>query len=175
MDIDPDRIKGTKKNLKWISTILENPRKISSSNYKMGDISNLSTVFDGINFDGIISEPFLLPFYRKLPVFEEVSQIMESTVIPSYEKLFSEGKEILKSKRRIVVTSPAVETLDGGKHRIPLKSISSEYGFKSIAIYGPNFIREKTDESLQLFMDKNMLYDDKSEIIRREFHVFEKS
>ncbi len=174
LDIDQTRIKGTKKNLKWLSKILENPRKINPLNYKTGDIAKLAELFGENKIDGIVTEPFLLPFYRELPRYREVSSIMEKTVIPSYEKLFSEGSKVLKLNHRIVVTSPAVETLDGGRFRMDLYDIASKNGFKSVPIFGEKFIAEKSDQDLQLFADKHSIYDDKSEIIRREFYVFEK-
>ena len=99
---------------------------------------------------------------------------MESTVMPSYKKLFSEGNKILKENRRIVITVPAVETVDGGRYKIDMKSIASKFGYKPVSIYGEKFIAEKSDQNLQLFSDKYSLFDDKSEFIRREFHVFEK-
>ncbi|MHA1110666.1 MAG: methyltransferase domain-containing protein [Promethearchaeota archaeon] len=174
LDIDPSRINGTKKNLKWISKILENPRKTPAQNYQVGDISKLSQQFEGKKFEGIISEPFLLPFYRELPRYNDVAPIMEKTVIPSYTALFTEGFKVLKPNRRIVVTAPSVETIDGGRFRMDLEGMARQYGFDSIPIYSEKYIAEKSDQDLQLYSDNNSLYDDKSEVIRREFHVFEK-
>ena len=174
LDIDSSRINGTKKNLKWISKILENPRKTPAQNYKVGNISNLSQQFEATKFDGIISEPFLLPFYRELPRYNDVAPIMKKTVIPSYTSLFSEGYKVLKPNRRIVVTAPAVETVDGGKYRMNIEGIALQHGFESVPIYGAKYIAEKSDQDLQLYSDNNSLYDDKSEVIRREFHVFKK-
>ena len=174
LDIDSSRINGTKNNLKWISKILENPRKTPAQNYKVGNINQLSKHFENTKFDGIISEPFLLPFYRELPRYKEVAPIMEQTVIPSYTALFTEGFKVLKLNRRIVVTAPSVETLDGGRFRMDLEAMARNYGFDSVPIYGEKFIAEKSDQDLQLYSDNNSLYDDKSNVIRREFHVFEK-
>lgn len=174
LDIDQDRTKGTVKNLKWLSTILENPQKIQSSNYKTGDISSLTKLFENTMFDGIISEPFLLPFYRELPHYNDVLSVMEKKVIPNYDLLLSEGFKALKAKHRLIVTSPSVETLDGGRFRISLEEMALKQGFQAVSIYGKKFVAEKSDQDLQLFMDKKSLYDDKSETIRREFHVFEK-
>jgi len=174
MDIDQERIKGTMRNLKWISKILENPRPIPSPQYKVGDIVSLATIFEKYLFDGIISEPYLVPFYRDLPRYAEIEEVMEKTVIPSYTALFSEGFKILKSNHRIVVTSPSIETVDGGRYHIELESIADEHGFSALQIYGEKPIPEKVDPDLQLFKDKYSLYDDKSEIIRRRFHIFEK-
>ncbi|MBN2155981.1 MAG: hypothetical protein JW776_08060 [Candidatus Lokiarchaeota archaeon] len=175
MDLEPERIKGTLKNLKWVSKILENPQKINANQYKEGDIANLSSIFKEFSFDGIVSEPYLLPFYRELPRYEQLSPVMEQLVVPSYSKLFSEGSKILKERHRIVVTSPAVETLDGGRYRINIEDIAAEFGCYPVSIYGNSFIAEKSDQDLQLFADKKSLYDDNTEIIRREFHIFEKS
>ena len=174
LDIVESRIRGAAKNIKWLSKILENPRKTPASQYKVGDIANVDKVFSNINFDGIISEPFLLPYYRELPRFRELEQQMQQTVIPNYTLLFSSGSKILKPKCRIVVTSPAVETVDGGRYRLQIERIANNHGFKAVPIYGNKFIAEKSDQDLQLFSDKKSLYDDKSEVIRREFHVFEK-
>ena len=174
LDIDQERVSGTRKNLKWISKILENPRKTPTKNFRVGDIDDLSKVFEDIKFDGIVTEPFLLPFYRELPHYNELEPIMEQTVIPKYKKLFSEGSKVLKINKRIVVTAPSVETVDGGRFRMDIERIARDYGFKSVPIYGSKFIAEKSDQDLQLYSDNNSLYDDKSEVIRREFHVFEK-
>ena len=127
-----------------------------------------------MKFDGIISEPFLLPFYRELPRYNDVGPIMEKTVIPSYTSLFTEGFKVLKTNHRIVVTAPSVETVDGGRYRMDLEGIARHHGFESVPVYGEKYIAEKSDQDLQLYSDNNSLYDDKSEVIRREFHVFEK-
>lgn len=174
LDIDSRRINGTKKNLKWISKILENPRKTPAQHFKEGNISTLSQQYKDMKFDGIISEPFLLPFYRELPRYNDVVPIVEKTVIPSYTSLFTEGFKVLKVNRRIVVTAPSVETVDGGRYRIDLEGIARQHGFESVPIYGEKYIAEKSDQDLELYSDNNSLYDDKSEFIRREFHVFEK-
>ncbi len=173
-DIDEEKIKGTMRNLKWISQILESQPKIPTKQFQIGDIKTLSRRFDNVKFDGIITEPYLVPFYRELPRYNDVVPIMEGKVIPSYKMLFSEGFEILKPLRRIVVTAPSIETVDGGRFRIDLDGFAKEFGFRSVPIYGNKFIAEKSDQDLQLFSDNNSLYDDKSEVIRREFHVFEK-
>jgi tRNA G10 N-methylase Trm11 len=174
LDIDQKRSAGALKNIKWISKILENPQKATASQYRTGDISTLEKIFSDIKFDGIVTEPFLLPFYRELPRYNELLPIMEKTVIPTYRKLLTEGFKVLKSDRRIVITTPEVETLDGGRFRIHIEEMAQEVGFELTPIYGKKFIAEKSDQDLQLFFDKKSLYDDKSEIIRREFHIFEK-
>ena len=55
-----------------------------------------------------------------------------------------------------------------------IEGIALQHGFDSVPIYGAKYIAEKSDQDLQLYSDNNSLYDDKSEVIRREFHVFEK-
>ncbi|MHA1728983.1 MAG: TRM11 family SAM-dependent methyltransferase [Promethearchaeota archaeon] len=174
---DKDNIctRGTKKNIRWIQKFLEKPLKINpNKDIINANISEIEEKFDGLKFDGVITEPILLPYFTELPRYNYINEIIQNSVIPSYEMAFEIFKRILKASGcRVVITAPSVQTLDGGRIRVNLNPIAEKFGFTKIYVLNKKNISEKSDTRLKLSSKGNALYDNNSKYFRREFYIFE--
>jgi len=146
-----------------------------SKNIIHANIDQLSTQFGNLKFDGIVTEPILLPFFKKIPKYNDVEEIVENRVIPTYSKAFNIFSELLKEQSRVVITAPSILTIDGGRIRVYLNEIAEKSGFHRIRVLNKKGIAEKSDRNLKLESKKNVVYDSGTKYFRREFYIFEKN
>ncbi len=130
--------------------------------------------FGKIKFDGIVSEPILLPYFTELPKYNGLDEIINNHVIPTYLQAFRVFNEILRPGARVVITSPSVLTLDGGRIRVNLNKITDNLSFQKISVLDKTDITEKSGRKLALSSKKNVIFDSGTKYFRREFYIFEK-
>ncbi|MCP4763962.1 MAG: methyltransferase domain-containing protein [archaeon] len=173
-DIEQKSISGTKNNLKWIQNQLEKPLKINfNNNLIKSDIEDIPSKFDGIKFDGIVTEPILLPYFKDLPKYDQINEIIQNQTIPTYRRAFISFKKVLKKNSRVCITSPSVITLDGGRIIVDLNEIVKGLGYRRIDVLNQETIAEKSDKELSLGTRRNLLFDASSKYFRRLFYIFE--
>ncbi|MBD3353882.1 MAG: hypothetical protein GF364_20535 [Candidatus Lokiarchaeota archaeon] len=175
-DKDSKMVDGTRKNLKWVKQYLEKPTKVDfKSSIVNCEVADLLDRFSNTKFNGIVTEPILLPFFRTLPKYNKIKEHIDENVIPNYEHLFRISKDLLKEKGRICVVAPAIDTLDGGKIRIGLNKIAENYGFRYYSLLDTKEIPEKSNKNLRLQTRNDRLFDVHSKYLDREFYIFYKT
>lgn len=173
-DNDQEKVEGTRRNINWLKQFLERPTKIDvNQTIKSMKISEISQFFEEKKFDGIVTEPILLPFYTELPMYDEVVTHIKHHVMPTYADLFKEGKKVLKKGTRMCLTAPSVMSLDGGRVSIDIDDMAKEFGYKRINIIDVRDFPQSTNQNLQLREGRETVYDENSKIISREFYLFE--
>jgi tRNA1(Val) A37 N6-methylase TrmN6 len=141
----------------------------------VSDVKKLHQHFKAENFDGIISEPVLLPYYRELPKFDEVQEEVQKNVLPVYKTLLEQAIKLLKVGRRIGLVSPIINTVESKPIKLPLKKIAKALGFEIIDLMRVGRIQEKSSRTLNIRDQmERTLFDKGSERISREFYIFEK-
>ncbi|MCF2139786.1 MAG: hypothetical protein K9W44_07015 [Candidatus Lokiarchaeota archaeon] len=174
-DKDQEQVLGTQKNIEYTSKLLGTP--ISNKNIKkkiiQTDIDNLHKHFSENFFDGIATEPVLLPYFRKFPDYAEMLPIIEEKVIPLYEKLFQQSYTLLKPNTRLALVSPVVLTQDRKQIGIPIQEMAIEADFKLVQILKKE--RFDTKENPYYNFDRGNsknLYDRGTKHLIREFYIF---
>ncbi len=175
-DTDKRSSQGTKNNLRWLQEFLEKPLKINlNKNVINAEINTLPEKFGKIKFDGAVTEPILLRYFTELPKYNEIDEIINNHVIPTYLQAFRVFNEMLKPGARVVITSPSVLTLDGGRIRVNLNKIADNFNFQKISVLDKADIIEKSGRKLALSSKKNVIFDSGTKYFRREFYIFEKN
>ncbi|MHA1804504.1 MAG: TRM11 family SAM-dependent methyltransferase [Promethearchaeota archaeon] len=176
-DLDKQRVINTQKNIEWLSKELNQaPPKNLQEKLIVSDVKDLPNRFPPNYFDGIVSEPFMGPFYVEKPYYTEIKGLIHSQLNPLFHQIFESSRYLLKKGGRISITSPLIHALDGGALQPDLQRIAQETGFITLPLMDTERIINKSDKRLR-FSDKNIfsLIDaKKDQIIMRKFHVFEK-
>lgn len=176
-DLREDRVTGTRQNLEYVADLCEMdlPHADLERKIVVSDVKKLHQHFKAENFDGIISEPVLLPYYRELPKFDEVQEEVQKNVLPVYKTLLEQAIKLLKVGRRIGLVSPIINTVESKPIKLPLKKIAKALGFEIIDLMRVGRIQEKSSRTLNIRDQmERTLFDKGSERISREFYIFEK-
>ncbi|MHA1820858.1 MAG: TRM11 family SAM-dependent methyltransferase [Promethearchaeota archaeon] len=172
-DKKEESIKWTRSNIKWVQKFLERPLKVDlNKQIKQADIKELAEVFKGIKFNGIVTEPILLPYFKELPKYNEIRKVIEESVLPLYQSAFREFKKILKPGARVVITVPNVQTLDGGRIKIPIKDMVLKEGYQQVNLIDRQAVAEKSSRRLRLNLNRSFGLDKSSKYLYREFFIF---
>lgn len=177
-DIDPDKVKYTKRNIQWLLEEIDlPPMDMLDQKIKQSDIKNLSNKFEENFFDGIITEPYLGPFYTEEPYYTQVKDKIDDEITPLYKSIFEESYKLLKSKCRISIIAPSISVLDSEKDlRINIRKIAEENNFKTVPLLSSRRIANKSDRRLQF--RKKVLYSlleaKPSQVVKRKIYCFEK-
>jgi tRNA G10 N-methylase Trm11 len=144
---------------------------------KQSDIKNLSDKFEQNFFDGIITEPYLGPFYTEEPYYTQVKDKIDNEITPLYKSIFEESYKLLKPNRRISIIAPSISVLDAEKDlRINIRKIAEENNFKAVPLLSSRRIANKSDRRLQF--RKKVLYSlleaKPSQVVKRKIYCFEK-
>ncbi|MHA1763926.1 MAG: TRM11 family SAM-dependent methyltransferase [Promethearchaeota archaeon] len=176
-DLEEQLVINTRENLIWLSKELNQaPPKNLHQKLVVSDVKDLPNLFPPNYFDGIVSEPFLWPFYVEKPYYTEIKELIQPQLNPLYYQIFKSSLYLLKKGGRISITSPILHALDGGILQPDIQTIAQEIGFISLPLMESERIINKSDKRLR-FSDTNIcsLIDaKKDQIIIRKLHVFEK-
>lgn len=177
-DIDPDKVNYTKRNIQWLLEEIElPPMEMLDQKIKQTDIKNLSNKFEENFFDGIVTEPYLGPFYTEEPYYTQVKDKIDNEITPLYKSIFKESYKLLKPNRRISIIAPSISVLDAEKDlRINVRKIAEENNFKTVPLLSSRRIANKSDRRLQF--RKKVLYSlleaKQSQVVKRKIYCFEK-
>jgi tRNA G10 N-methylase Trm11 len=176
-DIDEKKVKNTFRNVNWLYKELEEKIPLFlNDHFKTIAIDKVSTVFDENYFDGICTEPELGPFFTQTPYYVEANKLLEETLKPLYEATFEECYKLLKSKKRLSLIAPIINTVDGGDLQLNIESIAKAHGFQLIPLLDTERIVNKSNIKLQFRKEQVRALIDakKDQIIKRKFYLFEK-
>jgi tRNA G10 N-methylase Trm11 len=176
-DVEETQVIGTRQNIKYTANQLEEDikEKELQDHIKVCPMDKLDTTFPARFFDGIITEPVLLPFYREKPHIADVQQEVNKSVIPIYKKFLGQAYSLLKGSKRLALVAPIIHTQEKKRVHIPLANTAKEVGFIPIPIMNPNRLPTVTRESLDVKADTNVTFFDwGTERIGREFFLFQK-
>jgi len=178
-DIDNNYIKGTRKNLEFTSQLLEDPipQKILQENIFQSDIADIQKHFPHNFFDGIVSEPILVPISIDLPERGKIEDFLNREVIPVYYKFFEQAYLLLKPGKRLAFVSPIIKTSENRKVNLPITSMAEKVGFKTIQLLSTDRLVEKNVENptFELHRGKfKSIFDGGSKKILREFFLLVK-
>ena len=176
-DIEPTQIAATRKNVQYTADLIEEPmtQKSLKSQILQSPIETLESKFPANFFDGIITEPLLLPFYRENPSRQEAQETMQNTVLPLYKTLLDQAMRLLKPGRRIAFVGPLIETERRTKVGLHIGEYAEKLGFIPIQLLRSDRIEEKQDPRFQFHTrGYKTLFDAGSKIVSREFYLFVK-
>lgn len=176
-DIDKQKVQNSMRNLNWLLKELEEPIPyLLSERILKLDVANLSSYFKEAYIDGICCEPELGPFYTQKPYYNEIKEFFEMKLTPLYDATFREAEKILKSKKRIVIVSPIISTVDGGDIQLNINNLARNYNFEQISLIDLNRIINKSNQKLQFKKEqvKALIDAKKDQILKRKIYVFEK-
>jgi len=177
-DIDDTKVKNVLRNLNWLLNELEEPIPyMLNENIRQTDINMLSSTFEKEQFDGIVTEPELGPFYNRKPYYTEIKKLFESKLKPIFEATFREAYKVLKPKGRISIIAPIFSTVDGGDVTLNLEEFARKNNFEPIQLLDLDRIANKSNQKLQ-FQKKHvraMIDAKKGQIVKRKIFVFEKA
>ena len=176
-DIDAKSVEHTNRNINWLLEELEEEVPLFlSERFKAADIKNLSNIYEKNFFDGICTEPFLGPYYKKKPYYVQAKHLIDTELTPLYETIFREANKVLQSKGRVCITSPIISTIDGKDIQPNVKQVAVNNNFKLIPMVDAERIINKSNIKLQFQRQHlNSLIDaKKGQIVKRKLFVFEK-
>lgn len=176
-DIDPKQIESTKANIEFTMSLHlgEGDKKFIDDHIIQSDIRDIHTKFKPESFDGIATEPFLLPFYKEAPENADADKLVKQNVVPVYQELMKQAYALLKPGSRIAVVAPIIVTKQKKRINIMLQTIAEEAGFKVIQLLDPARIADKSSETMKTERTgTKSLYDAGSKRIIREFFLFQK-
>ncbi len=176
-DIEKEFVKGSRKNLIYTAELMQqnsNP-DIYSNRIRHSDIKDIDKIFQPKMFDGIATEPVLLPFYHHAPSYNEAKEALQENVLPLYEALFEKALILLKSGARIAIVSPIIETKSHEKMALPIIRIAENQGFRLMQLLQSDRLNIFTQPRFEISPGGfKTVYDSGSKYVTREFCVFKK-
>jgi len=130
LDIDENCIRGSKENLRWLSTEYNLNLNIDDK-VKQGDARRLSEYFQRNSIDAIATEPYLGPPLKNKPKESEAYKIFED-IEDLYEESLREMYIVLKPKKRIAIVSPCIRISKTRDVKFDFHSIVRKVGFKIV-------------------------------------------
>lgn len=177
-DNDQTQVDGTRANLEYTAKLLgiHIPREKIKKIVFLSRISELSKRFKPNYFDGMATEPVLLPFFRNEPDYDQTVSLVNEKVIPVYEQLFHQASIVLKPNSRISLIAPGVITQGNRQVVLPIQEMASNAGLKPIQLLKTERLDVKQNPLFNFDRggSKN-LYDRGTKYLMREFYVFAKS
>ena len=151
-DIDEVSVEETTENLDWLTKKYD----LKHAEYKVFQHDIKSGVPEGIDFDAIVTEPYLGPVRREVLSEAEIQESFNE-VSPVYESIFNAvlSSKNTKTPKRLVIVVPSFRTHNGWK---TLKILSKGQNFKDIT---------------QNLSAENLHWERPHSIIRRNIKIFE--
>jgi tRNA G10 N-methylase Trm11 len=121
VDKDEVNVKGCITNLKWCG--------FSSSSYHVvrGDSLELGSLFRGLRFDCVVTEPPMGPLIGKLPSRAQALRTKDE-LAPFYERALKSIGGVLKEGAPLVLTLPSWKTRDGQRISVDIGSLAARTG-----------------------------------------------
>jgi SAM-dependent methyltransferase len=165
-DIDPACVAGTRANLAWYAARDKFPPQDWTAQVLASDANDAQETYSGHTFHAIVSEPILLPYYRRPPPAHQVKADIDAKVVPGYRALFQLAVTLLEPGGRLCCTFPVVDTRERGTVRAFLAlRVSIPPSLDELAISSTGIDRGSSGGFL--------LYE-KTENVSREIHLFQK-
>tara|TARA_Y100000310_G_C20689201_1_gene821105 strand:- start:2821 stop:3939 length:1119 start_codon:yes stop_codon:yes gene_type:complete len=127
-DKEIEMVKKCKKNLSWLKKTFNTK---SSSKVIRSNIFNLSSKINKV--DCIVTEPYLGPYLKKLPVEKEAREIAKK-ISKIYENLLNQASTLLNQGSKAVIIVPSFKTRNNKIIRIGFETLARASKFK---IYFP--------------------------------------
>ncbi|TFH27354.1 MAG: hypothetical protein E4G98_06215 [Promethearchaeota archaeon] len=170
-----EQVVGSRKNLLYTADLLGRniPKEEIQKRILTTDINTIDTHFNKHYFDGLATEPVLLPYFEKFPGYTEMVKIIDEEVIPPYEQLFLQSYNLLKPNSRLALVAPVVFTQDHKQIGLPIHEMATGAGFKAVQILRTDRFdaKENPRYNFDRGYSKN-LFDKGTKHLMREFYVF---
>lgn len=130
VDIDPMVARFALKNLKFTA---------KKYNYGIGfrvyndDAVNLKRLFSRGSINCVASEPYLGPYFKKMPTRKEALDIVQE-LKTLYLRFFGALKHILRENGKVAIIMPVFKTKDG-RVNLGFKSVLKQTGFKIVELH----------------------------------------
>ena len=166
-DASEKAVENAEKNLLWI----KNRYKLPPGRFELAhsDVKDLAkTLPTGLTIQAIITEGTLGPAYAKPPTDKEVTQNF-SKLEKTYLAAFKVFKQILSTKKRVVVALPAYRVGTGYRFFEVIDKIV-KLGYDIVNPL-PEIVLESYD-FLQVTNRNSIIYDRKDQFVSREIFIF---
>ena len=118
IDSNPTRVAQAKRNLAWVEKQSESGRTLAYD-IRIGDARN----FEG-RFDGIVTEPILLPRFHSTPSSQKAKHLVNKASRVYSESLYPMAEAVRKGGR-VVIVVPTLRTADGSEVLLRLEGTES--------------------------------------------------
>lgn len=125
VDINEESVQASNENLKWLKEKYNLERKFE---IVKGDSTKLTRYFKRNFIEGIATEPYMGPYYKKMPEKNEVEKVAKELERIYYE-FFLQAKQILKKNGKIAIVIPQLKYFNGSI-TINIENITKQAGFK---------------------------------------------
>ena len=128
VDKDQESVRQAEKNITWAINEfrIKNQIKIIK-----GDSVNLSEKLKENSIDGVVTEPYMGPYIRKLPNMSEARDLVIE-LSDLYANLLKSLKTVMKKEARLVIVIPKFRTRENRNVMIDFRTMAEEKGFNLI-------------------------------------------
>lgn len=176
-DIEEKFVLGARKNLEYTAELLQHPLEPETylQRIKKSNIENVHSIFSANWFDGIATEPVLLPFYHQAPSLEEAERTLKEEVLPLYQTLCTQAMRLLKPGARLAVVSPIIDAQNDEKIALPIISLAEDAGLQALQLLQGERLNIYTRPRFEISPGGfRTVYDSGSKYVTREFCLFTK-
>ena len=123
-DIRKECVLGTRNNLKWLIKKYKLKNKIKRINQ-----DNAEKLFnvESNSVDGIITEPILLPNYKKYPTFDSAKEDLKKSK-KIYEESLKSIRRVLKRNGKLAIVTPRIKTKNNEFVRFKFRDMIKKAG-----------------------------------------------
>ncbi len=146
-DSDSKAIEETRKNLKWIQDQYKLDVKVTIFH---SDAREFSKHTGNQHFDAIVTEPYLGPYFKKLPTLFEAREIVEE-LQPLYQDVLTEAASVLERGKKVVMVFPQFKTTSSETLRIHVPALAKETGFKVLQSFPYAYQESKILREIYVF------------------------
>ena len=123
-DIRKECVLGTRNNLKWLIKKYKLKNKIKQ--IKQDNAEKLFNV-ESNSVDGIITEPILLPNYKKHPTFDSAKEDLKKSK-RIYEESLKSIRRVLKRNGKLAIVTPRIKTKNNEFVRFKFRDMIKKSG-----------------------------------------------
>lgn len=128
IDSDKESIKQAKANLDWLISEYNIKNNFQLINL---DCRKLVSVVKENSVNGVVTEPYMGPYIRKLPTMNEAKKLVVD-LSGLYYSLLGNLKKVVKKNGKIVIIIPKFRTIENRTVFIDFKSIAEKNGFSLV-------------------------------------------
>jgi len=129
IDIDNESVQASEENLKWLKEKYNLDRKFETIK---GDSTKLTRYLKRNSVEGIATEPYMGPYYKKMPEKDEIERVAKDLEKIYYE-FFLQARQILKKNGKIAIVIPRLKCFNGNVS-INIENITKQAGFRTAVL-----------------------------------------
>ncbi len=125
VDVDKTSLKKSRDNIAWLVSTYSIKQKVTFLELNCLELGNQ---LKRESIDGVVTEPYMGPFIRKLPSMAE-ARVLISELSGLYDGLLANLKLVVKKGKRVVIIIPKFRTRENKTLFLDFKSIVEKNGF----------------------------------------------